>query len=195
MFLQKLVAITTIVTISNLPSLASATEALIRTACLHPTQGEGVCEIEFPDFDDTSIWDVTWQDGTKTRIRIPDSGPIQHWNSQNDQWVDSSSVGLCFDRRCIHFPTALANSLEQQTSRITIECSDPMLDESTCQVEYVPDTDGMRVYWPDGSIEHYRTENEPYLKWSHAENGWVEVSNWGFCVDRFCLLFDSDVFN
>lgn len=195
MFLQKLMAITTIVGISNLPLLASATGILIRTACLHPTQGEGVCEMEFPEPADTDVWDVTWQGGIKSRVRISDSGPMQRWNSQNNQWVDTSSTGLCFDRRCIHFPSVLVNSLEQQTSRITVECSDPTLSQSTCQFEYVPDTEGLRVYWSDGSIEHYRANGEPFLKWSHDDNGWVEVSNWGLCFDKFCLLFDSDTLN
>lgn len=196
MFLQKLMAIITIVGISNLPLLASAIEISIRTACLHPTQGEGVCEIEFPDPTDTDVWDVTWQDGMQTRVRMPSNRDvIERWNSQNNQWIDSFSMGLCFDRRCVHFPDNLWDSIEQETSRITIECSDPTLGESTCQAEYVPDTDGLRVYWSDGSIEHYRSSNEPFLKWSHAENGWVEVSNWGLCFDKFCLLFDTDAFN
>jgi hypothetical protein len=199
MFLQKLIAVTTIVGISNLPLLASATGVLIRTTCLHPTQGEGVCEIEVPDPANTYIWDVTWQDGIKTRIQLPDrtdrnSTPIQLWNSQNNQWVNSSSTGFCMDRRCIYFSSALANSLEQETSKITIECSDPTLGESMCQAEYMPATKGLRVYWSDGSIEHYRTDNNPFLKWSYAKNSWVKVSNWGICFDKSCVLFDSDAF-
>lgn len=196
MFLKKLMAVTTIVGISTLPLLASATGFLIRTACLNPTQGEGVCEIELPDPANPSIWDVTWQDGTQTRIRLPkrDAPSMQLWNSQNNQWVDTSRTGFCMDRRCIYFSPALANSLEQETSRMTIECSDPTLGESMCQAENVPTTDGLRVYWADGSIEHYRTSSKPFLKWSHAKNGWVEPSNWGLCFDRSCLFFDSDAF-
>lgn len=195
MSLQKIMAIITIVGISNLPLLASATEISIRTACLHPTQGEGVCEINIPGFVDTDVWDIIWQDGMKTRIRIPDSGSIQRWNSKINQWVNSSSMGFCFDRRCVHYPGNLWDSINQETSRVTLECLDPTLGESTCQAEYVPDTEGLRVYWADGSIEHYRTGDEPFLKWSHAENGWVEVSDWGLCFDRMCLFFDSDALN
>jgi hypothetical protein len=196
--------VTTLVGISILPLSTLAIEFLIRTACLHPTLGEGECEIGFSKSTNTDlIWDVTWQDGTETRFRILRHPSLtQRWNSQNNRWLATSSTGFCFDRRCIHFPAALFNSsehpfnsLEQQTSRITIECLDPTLGEGTCQAEYVPDTDGLRVYWSDGSIEHYRFKDKTYLKWSHVENGWIEPSNQGICFDRFCILFDSDTFN
>jgi hypothetical protein len=197
MLLRKLVPIVTIVGIANLPLSASATKVLIRTACLHPTQGEGVCEVEFPKSANTNIWDITWQDRTKTRIRFSDGNSIiQRWNSQNNQWVDSSNIGLCMDRRCLYFPPTRLKYLEQATSRFAIECLDPTLGQSKCQAEYVPGTKGLRVYWSGGSIEHYKwtNDNTSFLKWSHDRNGWVKVSNWGLCADKFCLLFDPDAF-
>jgi hypothetical protein len=200
MAFKELIAIATIVGISSLSLSASATEIVIRTACLSPTQGEGMCELGV-DPANTNIWNITWQDGTKIRTRLSDrsdrnSTPFQRWNSQNNQWVNLSSFGFCLDRRCINFTSALLSALDRQASRITIDCLDPTLGDGTCQAEYVPSTDGIRVYWPDSSIEHYRFRGGGFpLKWSHAQNAWVRTPTWGICFDGSCLLFDSQAAN
>jgi hypothetical protein len=197
-FRQKLTAIATIIGISIMPLPAFATEVLLRVDCLSPSQGAGTCEIRWPNFPDSDISDVTWSDGAQTRISMFGKNGSQRWNPQNKQWVDGSSIGFCWDRQCIHLPPDQWKSLESKTTRVPIECSNPTLRESTCQMEYVRETDGVRVYWPDGSIEHYRgspsnNRSAPqWRKWSHSENRWIEVENWGMCLDKMCLLFDSD---
>jgi hypothetical protein len=181
-----------------MPLPAFATEVLLRVDCLSPSQGAGTCEIRWPNFPDSDISDVTWSDGAQTRISMFGKNGSQRWNPQNKQWVDGSSIGFCWDRQCIHLPPDQWKSLESKTTRVPIECSNPTLRESTCQMEYVRETDGVRVYWPDGSIEHYRgspsnNRSAPqWRKWSHSENRWIEVENWGMCLDKMCLLFDSD---
>jgi hypothetical protein len=203
MFPRKLLSVITTFGILCLPLSVSATKVLIRTDCLHPTQGEGVCEIELPNPSDSEIWDIVWQDKTKTRIKFskqtdPENTPIRIWSSQSNQWVNSYIMGICFDRKCFHFPYAELAKSKRKNSRIKIECSSPTLFQGTCQIEDVPSTSGNRVYWPDGSIEHYRgffKENELFSKWSHAKNGWIKVSSLGFCVDKSCLLIDANTFN
>ncbi len=199
-FRQNLTTIATIIGMSIMPLPAFSTEVLIRVDCLSPTQGAGACEVRWPNFPNTDIWDVTWLDGVQTRIRMSGKNGPQRWNPQNKQWADGSSVGLCWDRQCIHLPRDQWKSLASKTTRAPIECSNPTLQESTCQMEYVRETKGVRVYWPDGSIEHYLSspsDNRSALqwrKWSHNKNRWIEVANFGICLDKMCLLFDADFF-
>jgi hypothetical protein len=180
-----------------MPLPAFSTEVLLRVDCLSPTEGAGTCEIRLPN-PPSDIWDVTWSDGVQTRIRMSGKSGVQRWNPQNKQWADGSSVGLCWDRQCINLPPDQWKSLKSKTTRVSIECSNPTLRESTCQMEYVRETDGIRVYWPDGSIEHYlgpqngNRSASQWRKWSHSENRWIEVANFGICLDKMCLLFDSD---
>lgn len=196
MFLKKTIAIAVFVGVSSLPLLASATGIVIRTNCIHSVRGLELCELGFPDPNNTDVWDITWQDTVQTRIRTSEgSFGIERWNPQTNQWADSASVGLCFERKCLYGPSTLWNSVDQQIANMEIECLVPTGGEGTCQAEYVPETDGLRVYWPDNSIEHYRISGDPFLKWSHSENGWVNVVEFGLCFDRSCILFESDALN
>jgi hypothetical protein len=188
---------------------ASASQMLIRTACIDPIQGEGLCEVVFPneiwansdesDIAPDAAIDIMWPDRSSTRTRFSDPNTpfnIQFWNSQNNQWVNSTSMGLCWDRECLQFPISQSNAVDQEIYKGPMKCSSPTLREGTCQVESVPETEGWRVDWPDGSIDHFRWADDPDgnespLKWSHSENDWVKVKAFGICANERCLIFDS----
>ncbi|MEM9215784.1 MAG: hypothetical protein AAGD25_15765 [Cyanobacteria bacterium P01_F01_bin.150] len=195
MFIKKAIAISVFLGLSSLPLLASATGILIRTNCVHPTRGEESCELEFPDPNDTDVWEIIWQDDVRTRIKLSDSSGIERWDPQSSQWSDSDSIGFCFERKCVHFPRAVLNSIYQQSAVLEIDCVDLALGEGTCRAEGVPETKGIRVYWPDNSIEHYRFDGAPFSMWSHSENGWINVSDFGMCFDQSCILFDAETLN
>jgi hypothetical protein len=184
---------------SLLASPAAAIERAMRTACIDPIRGEELCELTVTNeisngSDEPEIFNITWQDGNNTKMKFLDASPfIQLWDFKSRQWIDSSSIGSCWGNECIHFPTSQFYSLEKGDYREIVECSSPIFGDNSCQVEYVPETDGLRVYWPDGSLDHYLwpfgPNNNPPQKWNPNENDWVEVEVFGICAEKRCLFF------
>lgn len=195
MLLQKLAAATAFTSILGCQLPAFASEILLNLDCVHPTRGEETCEIRFPNLSDTNLWDVTWRDGQTDRIRLVSNNDIfiTIWNPQMAQWTDPASLGFCFDSKCIHFEQSYFLA-EYWPDQMSTDCFHPTYGNNICQVEYVPETDGMRVYWPDNSVDHFLSE-EPFRKWDYSQNWWVEVTNVGFCFEQKCLLIDQSLMN
>lgn len=194
MLLQKLAVATALTSVVGYQAPAFASEILLNLDCVHPTRGLETCEIRFPNLSDTNLWDVTWRDGRTDRIRlVSDDIFINTWDPQTAQWIDPASLGFCFDSKCIHFAQSdlLAENLPNQ---ISTDCFHPAYGTHVCQAEYVPETDGLRVYWPDNSVDHFLAE-EPFRKWDYSQNWWVEVTNVGFCFEQKCVLIDQSLMN
>ncbi|HEY9877421.1 MAG TPA: hypothetical protein V6D29_03140 [Leptolyngbyaceae cyanobacterium] len=197
------VAITSAVAIvASLSSPALAIDVFFKAACLHPIRGEETCEIALPESDEGSVWDVTWQDGITTRIRFSENDAfIQQWDAQSNQWVDSSSIGMCWDRKCLHFSLdEPAVAFEEGATSAPLTCDHPVQGRNTCETEYVTQTEGFRVRWPDGSVDHFiqgrfQDGNGSPMQWSHDEKQWVEVENFGLCFDERCILLDQSFWN
>ena len=194
--LNKAVAVTAMVAVTGILLPASSTTIFIETDCYRPSQGYGTCFIEFTE-PLGADWSIAWQNGETSRIRLLDtSNDLEVWDTQNNQWMPVSGLGLCWDSKCVSFSS---NFELLGTEKNPLNCLHPTLGEGVCQVEWVPETEGLRVYWSDNSIDHVLipedfSGSESTVVWSNRENDWVDARNQGFCWDESCLFIGADFF-
>jgi hypothetical protein len=194
---SKTFAIATLIALFGAALPAASSEILVRSRCYRPQQGYGTCEVRSPDSeqDDNGIVSITWQNGGISRIQFPEDSkemPLV-WNSRENRWLSATTLGFCANEKCLYFPDP--DWIPRNTGTASLTCLHPTLGENTCQVEIVPDTKGIRVYWPDNSIDHvnFSNVNEATI-WSNAQNDWVGITNAGACLDRECVFLDLDFF-
>jgi hypothetical protein len=196
---KKIAAIIATVALFGAALPTNASKILLRTQCHRPQQGYGNCEISIsPESlgrqNDTSILDITWQNGETSAMHwrwdIEEMPLI--WSSRENQWISATTYGICANGKCLHF-SELPHDLEQQgVEDLVLNCLHPTLGESACRVETVAETNGLRIYWKDYSIDHFNfSDVDNVTVWSNAQNDWVEPDNGGICANRECVFFDS----
>lgn len=197
MTLNKSAAATAMVVALGISSPVSSTEISITTDCYRPSQGYGTCDIAFTELTGETVFDIAWQDGETNRVRLLDTDDsLEIWDPQNNQWIPASEEGLCWDSKCVNYPL---DFWPIDTEQVSVNCLHPTLGEGVCQMEWVSETDGLRVYWPDNSIDHVlmlagSSEGESTLVWSYRENDWVDANNVGACLNGMCVFLDADFF-
>lgn len=191
MKIQQLLGLSVISGILGYPLFAKSADFVVKTDCLHPIRGKEACEVKFSDSNQV-VMEILWlEQDTTTKLRYSDNDE-EIWDEQENKWMPVSRVGICFNNKCINASLEDFERLEQDySSTMASQCWHPVRGQGNCTVEGVPETEGMRVHWPDGSTDHVIMpiyDDEPALVWSHADNGWVDVSIFGVCAEDICVL-------
>lgn len=192
MQLKNILRLAIIVGILSYPLATRSETSVLRTVqtdCLHPIRGREVCTVTVLPSPDEQM-EITWEtDNTITKVRSLDViSNAQVWNEQENTWSSISSLGVCFEYKCVSIPIDQVENSNLRT--FTSECWHPVRGEGLCSLEEVPETGGMRISWPEGSTDHviFPTNNDPPLVWSHIDNDWAELSSIGLCWDDVCVL-------
>ena len=191
MRLKNILRLVIIVGVLSYPFATRAEPSVLRTVqteCLHPNRGREACSVTIDSSVDEQI-EIMWETGnTITRVITPDSNSAQVWNEQDNTWHSISSLGICFEYKCMRVSIDQVENSSLRT--FTSECWHPVRGEGRCSLEEVPETGGMRVSWPEGSTDHliFPTNDDPPLVWSHIDNDWAELSSIGLCWNDFCVL-------
>jgi hypothetical protein len=183
-----------------LPAASQTNLAIMTFDCYRPSQGYGSCFVGSSseaagEQNGSETWKFNWQNGEAGGVQwlgLDEMPKI--WNSRENRWLSATTWGFCADNKCLHFSERILSWEPQDTKTQSVNCLHPVLGENTCQVDFVYGTVGLRVHWPDNSIDHFNVSSDNNLTvWSNRQNDWVSPSSTGLCANRECLLFDSNV--
>jgi hypothetical protein len=195
---RKIAVIAGVVALFGAALPAASSEMLVELRCYRPQQGYGTCEVPIPtdpasEKYNTDVVNITWQNGGISRIQFPENAMPLAWSSQENQWLSATTWGLCANEKCLYFSDP--DWPPQSAEPATLNCLHPTLGENTCLVERVFETKGLRIHWPDNSIDHVNFSSKSEITvWSTHQNAWVEITNAGMCVNRECFFLDSNFF-
>jgi hypothetical protein len=201
---RKIAALAAVATLSGaaLPAISQEHLPMMTLNCYRPSQGYGSCLIwsfpkSFGGQNTSATWNFNWQNEEMGGIGwLDDEQMPQVWDRRSNQWLSATTFGLCTDNKCLHFSEDFLDWKPQDGETWSLNCLHPVLGENICRVEDVPETVGLRIYWPDNSVDHINFSNfnsdnaEDVTVWSNRENEWVSPNSMGFCANRECLFFN-----
>ena len=169
------------------PFSVSAQTNSVETECFTTTTGYQNCQVEF--VPETEGFRIYWQNGQRDHISLLNNFAI--WNHSEGVWDEASEFGICFDSKCLKINLERIEEIEQNLDLVNdLTCINPIQEEILCDVEYVAETGGMRIFWENGLIDHIRLTDfaDEFWIWNHIENNWTLVSDIGVCVDDICII-------
>jgi hypothetical protein len=199
---SKLTVIAAIAALSvaALPAASQENLSVLTLDCYRPAQGYGACFIESVSgpIEEQNIAEAVrfdWQNGEAGGLQWSGGEEMPKvWSSRENRWLTATTWGFCADNKCLHFSEPILSWESQNIRTESVNCLHPVLGEDMCRIEFVYGTTGLRVHWPDNSIDHFNISNENNITvWNNRQDNWVAPNSTGLCANRECLLFDANV--